>query len=240
MKKQEQRQRSILGSIASGEPDTSPSKNASPSEPLPSSDNNPPSSSPPPPSDAQSLEDSASTEGAFNPDTGEINWDCPCLGGMAHGPCGEEFRAAFSCFVFSQEEPKGMDCIDKFKGMQECFRRHPDVYADELAGDDEIEDEVEREMSERKGGLELDEGEEERRKELVREIRERRRQGAEAGGASDTTAPEKPSRPAGEKRLLEVDPPVERKPLLKKAHERAAPPGEPTPTTSPSQSPKTP
>jgi intermembrane space import and assembly protein 40 len=53
--------------------------------------------------------------GAFNPETGEINWDCPCLGGMADGPCGEKFKDAFSCFVFSQEEPKGMDCIDKFK-----------------------------------------------------------------------------------------------------------------------------
>jgi len=53
--------------------------------------------------------------GAFNPETGEINWDCPCLGGMAHGPCGEEFKAAFSCFVFSTEEPKGMECIDKFQ-----------------------------------------------------------------------------------------------------------------------------
>lgn len=31
---------------------------------------------------------------------GEINWDCPCLGGAAHGPCGTEFRAAFSCFHF--------------------------------------------------------------------------------------------------------------------------------------------
>ncbi|KAJ2626211.1 Oxidoreductase, partial [Coemansia sp. RSA 1290] len=49
---------------------------------------------------------------AFNPETGEINWDCPCLGGMAHGTCGEEFKAAFSCFVYSEEEPKGMDCID--------------------------------------------------------------------------------------------------------------------------------
>jgi len=29
---------------------------------------------------------------------GEINWDCPCLGGAAHGPCGTEFRDAFSCF----------------------------------------------------------------------------------------------------------------------------------------------
>lgn len=63
----------------------------------------------------EGLEEEAGQQGAFNPETGEINWDCPCLGGMAHGPCGEEFRTAFSCFVFSQEEPKGMDCIDKFK-----------------------------------------------------------------------------------------------------------------------------
>lgn len=55
------------------------------------------------------LEDEAEQQGAFNEETGEINWDCPCLGGMAYGPCGEEFRAAFSCFVFSKEEPKGVD-----------------------------------------------------------------------------------------------------------------------------------
>lgn len=61
------------------------------------------------------LEEEADQQGAFNPETGEINWDCPCLGGMAHGPCGEEFKTAFSCFVFSEEEPKGMDCIDKFQ-----------------------------------------------------------------------------------------------------------------------------
>lgn len=30
--------------------------------------------------------------------SGEINWNCPCLGGMATGPCGVEFRGAFSCF----------------------------------------------------------------------------------------------------------------------------------------------
>jgi mitochondrial intermembrane space import and assembly protein 40 len=65
--------------------------------------------------DPAQLEEEAGQQGAFNPETGEINWDCPCLGGMAHGPCGEEFKAAFSCFVFSQEDPKGMDCIDKFK-----------------------------------------------------------------------------------------------------------------------------
>lgn len=67
---------------------------------------------------------------AFDPVTGEINWDCPCLGGMAHGPCGQEFRDAFSCFVYSEEEPKGINCVEKFKGMQDCFRAHPDVYGE--------------------------------------------------------------------------------------------------------------
>ena len=61
------------------------------------------------------LEEEASQQGAFNEETGEINWDCPCLGGMAHGPCGDEFKAAFSCFVYSESETKGIECIDKFK-----------------------------------------------------------------------------------------------------------------------------
>lgn len=89
------------------------------------------------------LEEEAGQQAAFNPETGEINWDCPCLGGMAHGPCGEEFKAAFSCFVYSKEEPKGMECIDKFKGMQNCFRAHPEVYGAELEDDEE---EVEEEL----------------------------------------------------------------------------------------------
>lgn len=85
----------------------------------------------------EALEEEADQQGAFNEETGEINWDCPCLGGMAHGPCGEQFRAAFSCFVFSKEEPKGVDCIEHFKTMQNCFREHPDIYGAEL-DDDEV------------------------------------------------------------------------------------------------------
>jgi intermembrane space import and assembly protein 40 len=138
---------------------------------------------------------SGSNEGAFNEETGEINWDCPvsrgsavlhldphrsshhletlrtyltgfhptrtmysrysflsgdpsrpiplvriitdppqCLGGMAHGPCGEQFKAAFSCFVFSEAEPKGVDCVELFKSMQDCFREHPDVYGEGECG----------------------------------------------------------------------------------------------------------
>ncbi|KAF8712139.1 hypothetical protein RHS03_01087, partial [Rhizoctonia solani] len=86
------------------------------------------------------LEADAANQGAFNPETGEINWDCPCLGGMAHGPCGPEFREAFSCFVYSKEDPKGVDCVEKFKAMQDCFREHPDVYGEELEDDDEALD----------------------------------------------------------------------------------------------------
>ncbi|KAI4110019.1 MAG: hypothetical protein L6R37_000152 [Teloschistes peruensis] len=98
----------------------------------------------PSPLDPSATEAQASQEGAFNEETGEINWDCPCLGGMADGPCGPQFKEAFSCFVFSKEEPKGMDCIDRFKGMQDCFRQYPEIYGGELE-----EAEVERELADR-------------------------------------------------------------------------------------------
>ncbi|KAF4598532.1 Oxidoreductase [Pleurotus pulmonarius] len=79
--------------------------------------------------------------GAYDPVTGEINWDCPCLGGMAHGPCGPQFREAFSCFIYSEEEPKGINCVEKFKDMQNCFREHPEIYAEEIMDDDDDEPE---------------------------------------------------------------------------------------------------
>lgn len=89
----------------------------------------------------EKLEESQEEQsGAYNPETGEINWDCPCLGGMANGPCGEDFKAAFSCFVYSEEEPKGIDCIEKFKAMQDCFRKYPEIYSEELRDDDEYGD----------------------------------------------------------------------------------------------------
>ncbi|ATZ55423.1 Bcmia40 [Botrytis cinerea B05.10] len=103
----------------------------------------------------EGLEDEAGQQGAFNPETGEINWDCPCLGGMAHGPCGEEFKAAFSCFVHSTEEPKGVECIEKFKGMQDCFRAHPEMYASELENE---EDEIEEELRAREAANGSEEG----------------------------------------------------------------------------------
>jgi len=67
---------------------------------------------------------------------GEINWDCPCLQGMAYGPCGEQFKAAFSCFHYSEADPKGSDCIPQFRDMQECFVKYPEMYGK----DDELDE----------------------------------------------------------------------------------------------------
>lgn len=90
--------------------------------------------------EAKPEEEEGHQQAAFNPETGEINWDCPCLGGMAHGPCGEEFKEAFSCFVFSETEPKGIDCIKKFEGMRTCFKEHPEHYKEELYEDETKEE----------------------------------------------------------------------------------------------------
>jgi mitochondrial intermembrane space import and assembly protein 40 len=116
--------------VSHTEPDSEFSPDAPPSPDPPSSPNAPSSPDAPLSPDAPPPEGEEGQGGAFNPVTGEINWDCPCLGGMAHGPCGPQFREAFSCFVFSEEEPKGIECVEKFKAMQDCFREHPDVYAE--------------------------------------------------------------------------------------------------------------
>ncbi|CAB3386786.1 Hypothetical predicted protein [Cloeon dipterum] len=78
---------------------------------------------------------------------GEINWNCPCLGGMATGPCGVEFREAFSCFHVSEADPKGSDCIEAFASMQECMLKYPEIYdkkSEGRDGDDEEEDPMDK------------------------------------------------------------------------------------------------
>jgi intermembrane space import and assembly protein 40 len=66
---------------------------------------------------------------------------------MAHGPCGEEFKTAFSCFVFSEKEPKGIECVENFKSMQDCFRKYPEHYKEELEDEEEFEMEEGKESS---------------------------------------------------------------------------------------------
>lgn len=50
---------------------------------------------------------------------------------MASGPCGTQFKEAFSCFHYSQEEVKGSECIDQFRSMQECMQKFPELYPQE-------------------------------------------------------------------------------------------------------------
>ncbi|KAJ4451605.1 Mitochondrial intermembrane space import and assembly protein 40-B [Periplaneta americana] len=76
---------------------------------------------------------------------GSINWSCPCLGGMATGPCGVEFREAFSCFHYSEAEPKGSDCYEAFKTMQECMAKYPTLYNKDEDNEDELEIQIDHE-----------------------------------------------------------------------------------------------
>lgn len=62
---------------------------------------------------------------------GEINWTCPCLGGLAYGPCGFEFREFFSCLHKNQEDEESMkahECFPKFALMKDCMSQFPKLY----------------------------------------------------------------------------------------------------------------
>lgn len=50
---------------------------------------------------------------------------------MASGPCGTEFKDAFTCFHYSKEEVKGSECLEQFRAMQECMQRYPELYPHE-------------------------------------------------------------------------------------------------------------
>lgn len=143
---------------------------------------------------------------------------------MAHGPCGEEFKAAFSCFVFSTEEPKGMDCIDRFQGMQECFRAHPDVYRGELEDYDEIPEE------------EMDEAMREERRKLDLEVAERRAALEEAGPQKrllDDTPAQPPKRPTPtQSRPPPSSSPAETHPQTPPSQSQQPPPPQSSPSPS--------
>uniref|UniRef100_A0A3Q3VIS5 CHCH domain-containing protein n=1 Tax=Mola mola TaxID=94237 RepID=A0A3Q3VIS5_MOLML len=79
---------------------------------------------------AEDPDDPYEEQGLILPN-GDINWNCPCLGGMASGPCGSQFKEAFSCFHYSKEEVKGSECIEHFRNMQECMQRYPELYPQE-------------------------------------------------------------------------------------------------------------
>ncbi|XP_048212288.1 mitochondrial intermembrane space import and assembly protein 40-like [Perognathus longimembris pacificus] len=65
---------------------------------------------------------------------------------MASGPCGEQFKSAFSCFHYSTEDIKGSDCVNQFRAMQECMQKYPDLYPQD---DDDDSEEGEEQAAER-------------------------------------------------------------------------------------------
>lgn len=64
---------------------------------------------------------------------GDLNWTCPCLGGLPYGPCGFEFREFFSCLHYAKDDDKSdtikaEECFPKFSAMKECFSKFPKLY----------------------------------------------------------------------------------------------------------------
>ncbi|XP_036706644.1 mitochondrial intermembrane space import and assembly protein 40-like [Balaenoptera musculus] len=78
------------------------------------------------------------------PPHGDISWNCPCLGGVASGACGELFKVAFSCFHCSTEDVKGSDCVDQSRAMQECMQKYPHLYPQEEEEEEEPADRLEK------------------------------------------------------------------------------------------------
>lgn len=60
---------------------------------------------------------------------------CPCIAGMKEGPCGSVFLEAYKCFLRSETEPQGMDCMEHFVAIHSCMGEHPDEY--DLDDDDD-------------------------------------------------------------------------------------------------------
>mmetsp|Transcript_33288 Transcript_33288/g.55828 ORF Transcript_33288/g.55828 Transcript_33288/m.55828 type:complete len:111 (+) Transcript_33288:168-500(+) len=53
---------------------------------------------------------------------------CPCVADVKEGVCGEAFVGSFSCFIRSQEEEKGSDCLEYFKQLQDCIVKNPQAF----------------------------------------------------------------------------------------------------------------
>merc|ERR1712028_17533 len=77
-------------------------------------------------------------------------FECPCVQTLVQGPCGTEFKTAYLCFINSNEEQKGMDCVDLFIAMQDCFKEHPETFEKyaALSGGDDDDDDDEEEFDE--------------------------------------------------------------------------------------------
>lgn len=66
--------------------------------------------------------------------------ECPCVAELRDGPCGEAFTEAFVCFIKSQAEEKGSDCVSPFIALQKCIQENKDAFAKYDLGDNDTED----------------------------------------------------------------------------------------------------
>lgn len=75
---------------------------------------------------------------------GDLNFGCPCVGGLHAGPCGYEMREFLSSNYYhskDKEDPRGQGCDDKLDTMMSCIQKHADYYREKMSGDDDEEQE---------------------------------------------------------------------------------------------------
>ncbi|XP_047309650.1 mitochondrial intermembrane space import and assembly protein 40 homolog, partial [Impatiens glandulifera] len=65
--------------------------------------------------------------------------ECPCIAHLRNGPCGNQFSAAFLCFLKSTAEEKGSDCVHPFVALQSCIKANPGAFSKEVLDDKEEE-----------------------------------------------------------------------------------------------------
>ncbi|CAN6245258.1 unnamed protein product [Urochloa humidicola] len=88
---------------------------------------------------------------AFN---GEINesidvdvqkaLECPCLDDLKRGPCGSQFIDAFLCYLKSNKEEKGSDCVDPFIALQNCIKENKEAFIKDTLEEEENDEEAEK------------------------------------------------------------------------------------------------
>merc|ERR1712150_99403 len=65
---------------------------------------------------------------------GRPNFDCPCIGSLPHGPCGEFFKNSFRCWAKYKDESDSVnffqECQPLFIQWTECFEKYAGFYDD--------------------------------------------------------------------------------------------------------------
>lgn len=57
---------------------------------------------------------------------------------MVPGRCRHSASLHFTVLIFSEADPKGSDCYEKFSVMQECMSQYPELYGKDDDDDDEL------------------------------------------------------------------------------------------------------